>query len=83
MRSADNDPQSTVLIASSDNVYGSTVANFIESNGYEVERWEGKLDAMTDAMDSKFFSVDERPEIAFEVHVELLKIYDELTRNRR
>jgi ADP-ribose pyrophosphatase YjhB (NUDIX family) len=50
--------------------------------GYEVERWEGELDAQTDAMDAAFFSFENRPEIAFEVHQNLLNIYDTLARGR-
>ncbi len=50
--------------------------------GYKVERWEGELDAKTDAMDAAFFSFENRPEIAFEVHQNLLRIYDTSARGR-
>jgi 8-oxo-dGTP diphosphatase len=45
---------------------------------YEVESWDGEMEAKTDAMDLGFFSPDNRPEVAFEVHMNLLKIYDDL-----
>ena len=44
--------------------------------GYHVDEWEGKMVADTDAMDLGFFHKDERPPIAFEVHQELIAIYD-------
>jgi len=47
--------------------------------GYRVAEWEGKMVADTDAMDLGFFTKEKRPELAFEVHMELLRIYDEIT----
>jgi ADP-ribose pyrophosphatase YjhB (NUDIX family) len=44
--------------------------------GYRVDRWEGEMEAKTDAMDLGFYAPHERPPIAFEVHQELLVIYD-------
>ena len=44
--------------------------------GYHVEHWQGEMVAMTDAMDLGFFSKEDRPPIAFEVHQELIAIYD-------
>ena len=46
--------------------------------GYHVDRWEGEMRAETDAMDLGFYAPDKRPPIAFEVHQELLVIYDRL-----
>ncbi len=46
--------------------------------GYKVDQWEGDMIARTDAMDLGFFAPDARPPIAFEVHQELLVIYDDL-----
>ncbi len=46
--------------------------------GYTVEEWEGEMRPDTDAMDLGFFNPEERPPIAFEVHQELLALYDEL-----
>jgi len=43
---------------------------------YTVDTWEGEMTPMTDAMDLGFFSPENRPEIAFEVHQELVKQYD-------
>lgn len=43
---------------------------------YTVERWQGTMEARTDAMDLGFFSPANRPEVAFEVHMNLLQIYD-------
>ena len=45
---------------------------------YIVEEWEGDMTPMTDAMDLGFFSPEARPQLAFEVHMELVKRYDEL-----
>ncbi|PCJ60318.1 MAG: hypothetical protein COA73_08265 [Candidatus Hydrogenedentota bacterium] len=45
---------------------------------YAVESWEGEMEAKTDAMDLGFFSRDKRPDIAFEVHEELIQTYDNL-----
>ncbi|MCH7910632.1 MAG: NUDIX domain-containing protein, partial [Candidatus Hydrogenedentes bacterium] len=42
--------------------------------GYTVDRWEGKMTAMTDAMDLGFYAPDSRPPIAFEVHQELIAL---------
>ena len=44
---------------------------------YTVEEWHGEMQADTDAMALGFFSPESRPEIAFEVHQNLLAIYDE------
>lgn len=44
--------------------------------GYTVESWEGEMEAKTDAMDLGFFAPDNRPEVAFEVHMNLLATYD-------
>jgi ADP-ribose pyrophosphatase YjhB (NUDIX family) len=44
--------------------------------GYRVDEWEGELKADTDAADLGFFHRERRPPVAFEVHQELLKIYD-------
>jgi hypothetical protein len=46
--------------------------------GYFVDEWEGELKPDTDAMDLGFFHAEDRPEIAFEVHRDLLGIYDRL-----
>jgi len=46
--------------------------------GYTVDEWEGEMRPDTDAMDIGFFSRENRPEIAFEVHEELIRIYDEI-----
>lgn len=46
--------------------------------GYTVERWEGEMTAMTDAMDLGFYAPDNRPPIAFEVHQELIALYDRM-----
>ncbi len=46
--------------------------------GYRIEHWEGEIVAMTDAMAYGWFGRDDRPPIAFEVHMELLEIYDAL-----
>lgn len=44
--------------------------------GYHVDEWEGEMVADTDAMDLGFYHKDERPPIAFEVHQELIAMYD-------
>jgi len=46
--------------------------------GYTVSEWHGQMRAETDAMDAEFFTTEKRPPIAFEVHHDLLAIYDEL-----
>lgn len=46
--------------------------------GYTVREWSGEMEAKTDAMDLGFFSLENRPPIAFEVHEELLAIYDRM-----
>lgn len=46
--------------------------------GYSVDEWEGEMEAKTDAMALGFYAKEDRPPIAFEVHQELLKIYDAL-----
>lgn len=51
--------------------------------GYSVDEWEGEMVAMTDAMDLGFFSEEKRPPLAFEVHINLLKTYDEQRAQRR
>lgn len=45
---------------------------------YAVSEWHGEMQADTDAMDLGFFHRDVRPPIAFEVHMDLLEIYDKL-----
>ena len=50
--------------------------------GYTVDEWHGEMQADTDAMDLGFFSREERPPIAFEVHQQLLAIYDNLRVDR-
>jgi len=49
--------------------------------GYTVDRWEGEMAAMTDAMDLGFYAPDNRPPIAFEVHQELIALYDDQREN--
>ncbi len=44
--------------------------------GYRVDEWEGELKADTDACDLGFFHRERRPQIAFEVHQELIALYD-------
>lgn len=44
---------------------------------YTVDTWEGQMEAKTDAMDLGFFPQHNRPEIAFEVHTNLIQIYDQ------
>ncbi len=46
--------------------------------GYTVDEWHGEMRPDTDAMDLGFFSSEDRPPIAFEVHQQLLAIYDNL-----
>lgn len=46
--------------------------------GYLVDEWEGDPVADTDAMDLGFFTKENRPEIAFEVHRDLIATYDRL-----
>jgi hypothetical protein len=46
--------------------------------GYVVEQWEGDMTPMTDAMDLGFFTPERRPELAFEVHMDLMDLYDAL-----
>jgi ADP-ribose pyrophosphatase YjhB (NUDIX family) len=46
--------------------------------GYRVEEWEGEVKPDTDAMDYGFFQRDSRPPIAFEVHHDLIAIYDSI-----
>ena len=48
--------------------------------GYLVDDWEGDIVVDTDAMDYGFFSRENRPQIAFEVHQDLIAIYDNLTK---
>lgn len=48
--------------------------------GYTVEEWEGEMRPDTDAMDLGFFHPEKRPPIAFEVHQDLIAIYDERMR---
>jgi len=54
----------------------SKVSNGIIVLAYTVDEWHGEMVPDTDAMDLGFFSPEKRPEIAFEVHMNLLKIYD-------
>lgn len=51
--------------------------------GYFVDEWEGEVKPDTDAMDYGFFMPDERPEIAFEVHRDLIRIYDSVREGTR
>jgi len=44
--------------------------------GYRIPEWSGDLVPATDAMDAGFFGPDERPELAFDAHVELLAEFD-------
>ena len=44
--------------------------------GYRVDEWEGEMKPDTDASDLGFFHREKRPPIAFEVHQELIKLYD-------
>ena len=44
--------------------------------GYAIESWEGEMEAKTDAMDLGFFAPEKRPEVAFEVHENLIEMYD-------
>lgn len=43
---------------------------------YTIESWEGAIACATDAMDAAFNNKENRPPIAFEVHQDLLAIYD-------
>ena len=45
---------------------------------YTVDEWDGEMTPATDAMDLGFFTKENRPPIAFEVHLDLLKIFDRL-----
>ena len=46
--------------------------------GYVLDRWEGVPEPGSDARDLRFFSRDERPDVPFRAHRELLQIYDGL-----
>ena len=46
--------------------------------GYLIEDWSGELHPDTDAMDLRFFSRAERPDVPFSSHAELLRLYDSL-----
>lgn len=46
--------------------------------GYAVDAWEGEPVPDTDAMALGFFGKDERPPLAFDVHEELIALYDAL-----
>lgn len=48
--------------------------------GYTVDEWEGEMRPDTDAMDLGFFHPEKRPPIAFEVHQELIALYDDIIR---
>ncbi len=54
----------------------SKVSGGVIVMAYTVDEWHGEMQADTDAMDLGFFSLENRPEIAFEVHLNLLEIYD-------
>ena len=43
--------------------------------GYLVKSYTGTLIAGDDAMDAAFFHYDELPEIAFESHLNFIRIY--------
>jgi ADP-ribose pyrophosphatase YjhB (NUDIX family) len=45
--------------------------------GYVVRDWSGTPNAMSDAMDAKFFAHGERPPLAFQAHRDLLALFDE------
>jgi 8-oxo-dGTP diphosphatase len=44
--------------------------------GYLIEEWEGDLLAATDAMAAEFFVKADRPPLAFEVHRDLIALFD-------
>lgn len=46
--------------------------------GYLVEDWEGTLCAGSDVAEARFYADDERPNLVFTVHRELLEGYDAL-----
>lgn len=50
--------------------------------GYIVDEWEGEMTPMTDAMDLGWFHKRNRPPLAFEVHMELLELYDAIAEGR-
>lgn len=56
----------------------SPISGAIMVIGYEVEEWEGEEDMRpdTDASELQFFGLEERPQLPFSVHQELLEIYD-------
>ena len=54
----------------------SKISGGIVVIGYLVHQWEGEMEAKTDAMDLGFYHPDKRPDIAFEVHMDLLEQYD-------
>lgn len=56
----------------------SKIAGGIVVLGYLVESWQGDPSPATDAMDLGFFTRDNRPKLAFEVHRDLIRTYDEL-----
>ncbi len=78
--------EETNLRASSARLIGvstkqSPVSGAIMVLGYIVDQWEGEDEMRpdTDAMDLRFFKKDERPNLPFSVHRELLDIYDRLS----
>jgi ADP-ribose pyrophosphatase YjhB (NUDIX family) len=51
--------------------------------GYIIERWDGVSCPGSDVTELDFFSKGERPALAFDVHRELLGIFDSLTMSSR
>lgn len=79
--------EETGLIATSARLLGITTRSHkatagIIVIGYLVDEWEGEMAPDSDAMDAGFYHRADRPEIAFEVHMDLIDIYDNLDRTR-
>lgn len=74
--------EETALVGSGTNLLG--VSSLGSKHGgvivvaYTVDEWHGEMTPDTDAMDLGFFSTENRPPIAFEVHHQLLAVYDAL-----
>jgi 8-oxo-dGTP diphosphatase len=62
------------------NTQQSPYAGAVLVLGYLVEEWSGEPVAATDAMAAGFFERNQRPELAFQVHKELLLLFDGLGR---
>ncbi len=45
--------------------------------GFVAEEWTGDLRSGSDVMNARFFAREERPDLAFTVHKDLLAIYDQ------